>query len=91
MILRMNFNFEPKSLAELTPGEVGRVVNVLGPARRMRLRLRTLGIRPGATVRLLRRGPGGPLLVEIDGCRLALGWAVARRILVLPASPEPEE
>jgi len=51
----------------------------------MALRLARLGVRPGAVVRLVSSGPfSGPLLVEVEGLRVALGRGVARRILVRP-------
>lgn len=51
----------------------------------MALRLARLGIRPGAKVRLVNSGPWrGPLLVEVEGVRVALGRGVASRILVRP-------
>lgn len=84
----MILNSKPKPLVELPAGQMARVVAVAGPGRGVRLRLRTLGLRPGARLTLLHRGPGGPVLIEVDGCRLALGQGVARRILVVP---EPQE
>jgi len=49
------------------------------------LRLARLGIRPGAVVRLVNSGPfAGPLLLEVEGLRVALGRGVARRIFVRP-------
>ena len=58
------------------------------------LRLRRLGLRPGAQVRAVATGRwGGPVLVEVDGCRVALGRGVARRIFVQlnGSSPLPNE
>lgn len=86
----MFLNSAPKPLVELPVGHTARVVAVTGPGRAVRLRLRVLGLRPGARLKLLGRGPGGPVLIEIDGCRLALGQGVARRILVVPEPKESE-
>ncbi len=80
----MVLNLAPIPLTETLPGQVVRVHRVTGPGRGVRLRLATLGIRPGALLRILVRGPGGPLLVETEGGRVALGRGLARRILVLP-------
>jgi len=81
----MNINFPEIPLCDLTPGQEGRVRAVLGPGRGVRLRLGALGIRPGAVVRLISSGPGyGPVLLEVDGARVALGRGLARRILVSP-------
>lgn len=69
-------------LASLAPGQVGRVVAVHG-GHGVALRLRRLGLRPGAVVRTVGRGPWrGPVLVEVGGYRVALGRGLARRILV---------
>lgn len=86
----MVLNLTPKPLVELPVGQTARVVAVTGPGRGVRLRLRTLGLRPGACLRLLSRGPGGPVLVEVDGCCFALGRGIARRILVVPEPQESE-
>ena len=51
----------------------------------VRARLATMGLLPGAVLSVLNRGPlGGPLLIEIDGTRIALGRGVARKVLVEP-------
>ncbi|MBC7318010.1 ferrous iron transport protein A [Candidatus Bipolaricaulota bacterium] len=82
----MNINSGAIPLSQLPPGEAGQVYAVLGPGRGVQLRLLSLGLRPGATVRVLGRGPGhGPLLVEVNGTRVALGRGVAHRVLVIPS------
>lgn len=74
----------PTSLESLSPGQVGRVVAIHG-GHGLALRLRRLGLRPGALVRAVAQGPWrGPVLLEVDGCRVALGRGIARRILVQP-------
>lgn len=82
--LIMNFDFEPLPLPSLPPGRTGQVVRIQG-GRGLILRLARLGIRPGARIRLISASPfSGPLLVEVDGVRVALGRGVTRRILVRP-------
>lgn len=72
------------TLAELPPGHTARVTHIRG-GRGLALRLARLGVRPGVVVRLVSSGPfSGPLLVEVEGLRVALGRGVARRILVRP-------
>ncbi len=40
--------------------------------------VRSLGLLPGGAVHLLRRAPfHGPLLLEVDGRIIALGWKIA--------------
>ncbi len=85
-ILRKILNMRGKPLAEMCPGTVARVVAMTCPHRALRLRLRSIGLGRGSQVRLITRGPGGALLVEVDGCRVALGPGVARHVLVVPES-----
>ncbi|MGB9860831.1 MAG: FeoA family protein [Candidatus Bipolaricaulaceae bacterium] len=81
----MNINFSALPLSELSPGQRGSIYAVLGPGRWVQLRLSALGLRPGAVVQVLGYGPGrGPILLEVNGTRVALGRGVARRILVIP-------
>jgi ferrous iron transport protein A len=83
-VSKMNLDFSSRPLTALSPGQEGQVVQVQG-GRGMALRLARLGVRPGAVVRLVSSGPlRGPLLVEVEGMRVALGRGVARRILVRP-------
>lgn len=57
------------------------VQGILG-GRRAAQRLHELGILPGATVLIVRSGISGPVLVEVNGCRLALGNGMARRVMI---------
>lgn len=60
------------SLAELRPGQTGRVAEI-GGEEGQRLRLMELGILPGTQVRFVRRAPmGDPLEVEVRGFHLSL-------------------
>ncbi len=48
-----------------------------------RKRMTELGFSKGTKIRLLRKGPGGPLIVEIqDTCRLAIGRGEASKVMV---------
>jgi len=70
------------SLASLRPAQEGTLVAIDG-GHGLSLRLRRLGLRPGTQIRAVAMGRwGGPVLVEVDGCRVALGRGLARRILV---------
>lgn len=69
-----------KTLADLAPGEVGRVLRVGGDAV-LADRLRELGFCAGTRIRLERRAPlGDPLVFVLRGTRLALRQREARRI-----------
>jgi ferrous iron transport protein A len=51
--------------------------------------VRSLGLAPGGAVRLLRRAPfHGPLLLEVGGRVIALGWKIASGLEVSPV-PSP--
>ncbi len=70
---------------------VGRWLIVLGFEAHPDLsaRLSPLGLMPGCSARVLRRGPlGGAILVEAGGRSIAVGRSVARQIVVREARPE---
>ncbi len=48
----------------------------------MQDRLRSLGMAPGRHLTLIDAGRGGPVLIEIDGCRVAIGASLAAKVLV---------
>jgi ferrous iron transport protein A len=43
-------------------------------------RLREMGLRPGLTVQMLHNHGKGPVLIQVLGCRLALGRGLAQKI-----------
>lgn len=67
-------------LAMAPEGAEVEVVSIQG-GRGLVRRLMELGLTRGAMLRVLRSGPG-PVLVEVRGSRLALGWGVAMRVIV---------
>jgi DtxR family transcriptional regulator, Mn-dependent transcriptional regulator len=70
-------------LIELETGESGTFSRVSDSDPEMLRYLAEQGIRPGATVRVTERQPfGGPLFVEVEGERHAVGGDLARRMLV---------
>lgn len=75
-------------LANLDPGACARVFSIRGGFGAAR-RLDTMGIRPGVSLRKISGQPfGGPVTVEIEGSRIALGCGLARKVLL---RPEPAE
>jgi Fe2+ transport system protein FeoA len=71
-------------LDELKTGQKARVIEVHG-GRGLCRHLEQMGIHSGDVIALTGAGAfRGPLLVEIHGCRLALGRGVARRVVVEP-------
>ncbi|MCD6362584.1 MAG: ferrous iron transport protein A [Synergistetes bacterium] len=70
------------SLDRLREGERGRVVSIMG-GRGFRMRLIQLGVMPGIEVRVSKSAFfGGPIMIEVNNTRVALGKGVASRIWV---------
>ena len=69
-----------KSLLNVPGGGQARLASA---SERLLRKLRQYGLHVGDDIRVLRTAPlGGPLLVEVNGRELALGRAVAEKILV---------
>lgn len=68
----------------LLPSCSSGLVSSLPPSRGLAKRLIALGMTPGAEVRVLQNRGRGPLIVEVHGCRLALGRGQAMRVEVEP-------
>ena len=45
-------------------------------------RLADLGLTPGVSVRVVSSGKPGPVVLDVRGSRLALGYGVAHKIMV---------
>ncbi|HHW73997.1 MAG TPA: ferrous iron transport protein A [Firmicutes bacterium] len=70
------------SLAEMKTGESGRVKKIYG-GRGMVARLQALGLHPGKRVtKVSTFFQKGPVVVEIDRSRVAMGYGRANRIFV---------
>ena len=71
-----------KSLADMKPGQSGVLVKIRGGHGMIR-RLDALGLRLCKQVRkvssMLMRGP---VVVEVDGFQIAIGYGIASRIIV---------
>lgn len=71
-----------RKLAELAPGERGRVTSVAGDADATR-RLMDMGLIRGTTVEVVRRAPlGDPMEVKLRGFMLTLRRSEAEHITV---------
>ncbi len=77
----MTFNRQT-TVAYMETGERGRVIEIAGGYGLTR-RLEAMGIRPGKKITkvssMLMRGP---VTIQVDGAQLAIGFGMARRILV---------
>ncbi len=70
------------SLDRLREGERGRIISIMG-GRGFRMRLIQLGVIPGIEIRVSKSAFfGGPIMVEVNNTRVALGKGVAARIWV---------
>jgi ferrous iron transport protein A len=71
------------TLEDIALHQVALVEDVEG-GRGVRSHLQTLGIHVGDRIRVVERAPfRGPVLVEINGSRVALGRGVARKVKVV--------
>jgi len=68
-------------LMMLQPGRRARVIQVQG-GRGLTRRLASMGILPGVVVSLVRGGPGGPAIVDVQGSRFIIGRGMAHRVMV---------
>ena len=70
-------------LSEARSGQLACVVALEG-GKHMRGRLLSMGLKRGSDLRILRGGNGvqGPTLVAAGETRMAIGYGMARRILV---------
>lgn len=68
-------------LAMVSPGEVVQVVDVRA-GWGFRRRLADMGLTPGVTIRVLNSQIPGPIIIDLRGSRLVLGYGMAQRILV---------
>jgi DtxR family transcriptional regulator, Mn-dependent transcriptional regulator len=74
---------EGVALVELELGESGTFSRVSDSDPEMLRYLAEQGIRPGAQLRVTERQPfGGPLFVEVEGARHAIGGDLAQRMLI---------
>ena len=73
---------QKKTLKDLKPGEVGRIAQIDG-GHGMVSRLAALGIRPGKRITKLSSGfMRGPVTIEVDRTQVAIGFGMAKRIMV---------
>lgn len=73
-----------QKLTDIQPGTSVILKEVLG-GKRLQARLIGHGLLEGRAFLVLERlGQGGPVLVEIEGSKLAIGRGIAEKILVQP-------
>jgi Fe2+ transport system protein FeoA len=80
----MTSQLEP--LHRLRPGEVARVVHIVAREAARLVKLSTMGVVPGAIVRLVQRKPA--VVLEIGETTLALDEAITSDIFVARLDPD---
>jgi ferrous iron transport protein A len=68
-------------LAMVSPGEVVQVVDVRAGWGLQR-RLADMGLTPGVIIRVMNSQRPGPIIIDLRGSRLVLGYGMTQRILV---------
>jgi len=69
-------------LTQMKDGEKGRVVEIVG-GKGMLSKLDAMGIRVGVEIVKVSKQPlRGPIIVEVCGSMVAVGYGMARRIIV---------
>jgi Fe2+ transport system protein FeoA len=68
----------------VSPGEVVQVVDVRAGWGLQR-RLADMGLTPGVIIRVMNSQRPGPIIVDLRGSRLVLGYGMTQRILVRKA------
>ena len=70
------------SLEQMRPGQSGIILGIDG-GHGMVMRLNTLGIIPGKKItKISSQLMRGPVMIEVDRARVALGFGMAKRILL---------
>lgn len=69
-------------LADLAAGQTGTVLRIDEKDHAMLIRLKTMGMHEGRSVRVVR--PGTRIIVSCGGTRIGLSAEVARHVLVKP-------
>jgi len=68
-------------LPMVSPGEVVQVADIRGGWGLTR-KLADMGLLPGTNIRVVNNQMPGPVVIEVKGTRLALGYGMAQKILV---------
>ncbi len=68
-------------LSSLMPGEKGRVVGIAG-GRGVIRKLYEMGLVPSSKVEVLVSHMPGPVLIKVNGSRIAIGRGIAMKIMV---------
>ena len=67
-------------LTTVSPGQEVTLMDIQG-GRGLRSKLYSMGLIPGVKLKIVGNG-GGPIMIAINDTRLALGFGMARKIMV---------
>jgi ferrous iron transport protein A len=67
-------------LTDLSPGQEVTLIDIIG-GRGIRSKLYSMGLIPGIKLTVLGNR-GGPIMIAVNDTRLALGFGMARKIMV---------
>lgn len=67
-------------LGLLDDGDEAEISSTRG-GRGVILRVNELGFYPGSRIKIIRNIKAGPVLVELKGCRIAIGRGIAMKIM----------
>ncbi|MCF8482836.1 MAG: ferrous iron transport protein A [Rhodospirillum sp.] len=84
MATNLDFDDVGLTLADLRPGAAVTVSRIDGDRRATR-DLADLGVRVGGALTIVRRLAGGAVAVRNGGMTVAIGGALARRVMAAPA------
>jgi ferrous iron transport protein A len=63
------------------PGETVTLVSIQG-GRGVKSRLHSMGLTPGTKLKVLNNGAPGPFLISVRDFKVAIGYGIAKKILV---------
>jgi ferrous iron transport protein A len=76
------------NLARMEEGRTGVISDIIGGGK-FRLKLESMGIRPGSKItKISNLFYRGPVVLHVGGTEVAIGHRMARRILINPNPPE---
>lgn len=68
-------------LAMASSGEIVRLVDIRA-GRELSRRLADMGLTPGTNVKVINNQRPGPVIIDLRGSRLVLGYGMAQKVMV---------
>lgn len=83
----MNTKETENRLSTISQGNLVRICT-LNVGRELAGRMTSLGLTPGATLRVLQNYGHGPIIINVRGTHVALGRGEAEKLIVTPSEAE---